>query len=92
MNKKALEFEKIAQEKVKEALSAYEISDDLRKNLDVGYSFSTGVHSWVLYVPGDRPKDAIDVAEAIMDPKSGEVSVKIFDNPYIKLKSINSDQ
>jgi hypothetical protein len=86
MNKKLQELEKIAQKKIKEALSGYQIDPIVRKELDVGYTFDEGWHSWILYLPGERPRDAVDLAEVKIDPKTLEASVEVFENPYIKPK------
>lgn len=83
MNKKLQELEKIAQQKIKEVLSAYVIDSFVRKELDVGYTFEEGIHSWLLYIPREPARDGIRLAEVQIDSRTLDAKVEVFENPYL---------
>jgi hypothetical protein len=86
MNKKLQEYEKIAQKKMKEVLSDFIIDENLKSDMAVGYTKDENIHVWDLYIPQERPAKGISIAEARLDPKTLEVEVEIFENPYMKHK------
>jgi hypothetical protein len=83
MNKKLQELEKLAQQKIKEVLSTYVIDSFVRKELDVGYTFQEGVHSWLLYIPREPARDGVKLAEVQIDSLTLDTKVEVFENPYL---------
>ncbi len=79
-------LEKIAQIKMKEVLSHYIIDENLKKEVTLGFTIEDGIYVWDLYVPQEKPQDAIVISEARIDPNTLEVKVNVFENTYLRPK------
>jgi hypothetical protein len=73
------ELEERARVLTSEALEDYVIPDDMRTNLVLGTFFEEGTRIFELYVPGDRPSDALVITRARMDTETGEGVVEVFE-------------
>lgn len=79
-------LEKIAQTRMKEALSHYVIDENLKRKVVLGFTIEDGIYVWDLYVPQEKSQDAIVISEARVDPDNLEVKVNVFENIYLTLK------
>jgi hypothetical protein len=84
--KKFARVRKIAQQKMKEVLSDYIIDENLKREVVLGFTIEDGIYVWDLYVPQEKPQDAIVISEARVDPTTLEVKVNVFENIYLRLK------
>lgn len=72
------ELQEIARRLTFAALESYEIPIAYRKELVLGDLSDGDHHIFELYVPGERPKDAIVISRARIDSVTGEGHVEIF--------------
>lgn len=61
-----------------EALKDYEIPDDLETKITLGVEFEGEDRIFELYIPGERPKDAIVISSARINSFTGEGTVEVF--------------
>lgn len=80
MKRKTLyELEVIAAHATRQALEPYAIHDKIRENLVRGIAFEGDERVFELYVPGERPEDAVVISEARVNAIDGSVvNVRIF--------------
>ena len=86
MKSNVKDLERIAQAKMKEVLSRYVIDERTKKEITLGFTIENGIYVWDLYVPQEKPQDALVISEARVDPNTLEVIVSVFENIYLKLK------
>lgn len=73
------ELEVIAAKATRQALEPYVIPDKIRKNLVRGIAFEGDERVFELYVPGERPEDAVVISEARINAIDGSViNVQVF--------------
>ncbi len=79
-------LEKIAQIRMKEVLSHYIIDESLKKEITLGFTIEDGVYVWDLYIPQEKPQDAVMISEVRINPNTLEVKVNVFENIYLRPK------
>jgi hypothetical protein len=79
-------LEKIAKTRMREVLSHYMIDESLKKEITIGFTIEDGIYVWDLYIPQEKPQDAIVISEARVNPNTLEVKVNVFENTYLKAK------
>lgn len=78
--KRLEELEEIARVKTREALVEYErLSDEAKNKLVLGIGFAGDERIFQLYVPGERPEEAVVVTRVPVNSITGEASdVEVF--------------
>jgi hypothetical protein len=84
MSVKIEDIEPKVKHEVKKILSNYELSDSLRKDFTVGFTKEDEFFIWTLYVAKEHERDAVDIAEAKYNTKSGHIDVKVFESEYVR--------
>ena len=60
-----------------EALAGYVIPEEIRSNLILGVQFEGDTRIFELYVPGDKPSDAVVISKARLNIYSGTGDVEV---------------
>ena len=61
-----------------ETLKDYEIPDGLETKITLGIGFDGDDRTFELYIPGERPKDAIIISSARINSFTGEGTIEVF--------------
>jgi hypothetical protein len=80
MNTKKYSLEELherARQMTLAALKEYVIPQSYRESMTLGVTFEGEKRVFELYVPGEKPSDAIVISRAIFDPDTGEGAVEI---------------
>ena len=77
MSKELDELEEIARAATKKALENYIVPDEYKENLVLGTQFDGDNRIFELYVPGEKPGDALVIATATVDKNTKNVSVDV---------------
>ena len=77
MSKELDELQEIARLATREALEPYAIPEHWKNDLVLGCLFDGDYRIFELYVPGERPRDAIVISSARIHRKTREISVVI---------------
>ena len=77
MSKELEELEEIARAATKRALEDYLIPDEYNGELVLGTQFKEDKRVFELYLPGDKPQDAIVISSAEVDRKTKKVFVVV---------------
>jgi hypothetical protein len=76
------ELQEIARVATVKALEGYPITDEIRKQLVLGVRFEGDTRVFELYIPGERPQDALLISQATVDRKTkGILAVQVFNPP-----------
>ena len=72
------ELQERARALTSEALKDYEIPDAMRAKIALGTLFDGEDRVFELYIPGERPEDAIIISRARINSFTGEGAVEVF--------------
>jgi hypothetical protein len=81
MSAKLEELQEIARVATLKALEGYPISEEMRTQLVLGVQFEGDVRIFELYLPGERPQDALIISEATVHRVTKDVTVRVFNPP-----------
>ena len=70
-----------------ETLNDYEIPDDIEAKITLGIGFDGEDRIFELYIPGERPEDAIVISSARLNSFTGEGTVEVFLRKKTSLRS-----
>ncbi|MFT3799753.1 MAG: hypothetical protein QM766_00905 [Burkholderiaceae bacterium] len=77
MSKELDELQEIARLATRDALESYAIPEQWKNQLVLGCLFDGDYRVFELYIPGERPKDAIVISSARIHRKSKEIEVTV---------------
>ena len=77
MSEEHNDLEEIAREATQKALEKYIVPDKYKENLVLGTQFAEDNRIFELYVPGDKPEDALIITTATVNIYTKNVTVKV---------------